>query len=66
VVGYKECRVPKTAIFKGNRILVAGFVVFPQARYAGELIVYEALQNDDGTLSFITPKELVAPRTILT
>jgi len=66
VLGYKECRVPKTAIFNGNRIIVAGFIVFPHARYAGEVIVYEALQNEDGTLSFVTPKELEVPRTILT
>lgn len=66
VLGYKECRVPRTAIFNGDRIIVAGFVVPPQARYAGDLIVYEALQNADGTLSFVTPKELDAPRTVLT
>ena len=66
ILGYKECRVPKTAIFNGNRIIIAGFVVFPHARYGGELILYEASQNDDGTLSFFTPKELEAPRTILT
>jgi hypothetical protein len=66
VLGYKECRVPRTAIFNGDRIIVAGFVVPPQSRYAGELIVYEALQNADGTLSFVTPKELHAPRTVLT
>ncbi|MEO8392882.1 MAG: hypothetical protein ABI700_07805 [Chloroflexota bacterium] len=66
ILGFKECRVPKTAIFKGNRIIIAGFVVFPNAGYAGELIVYEALQNAEGTLSFFTPKELDTPRTVLT
>ena len=65
VLGYKECRVPKTAIFQGKRIIIAGFVAFPNARYAGEVIVYEALQNKDGTLTFVTPSELPAPRTVL-
>ncbi len=65
ILGYKECRVPKTAIFQGNRIMIAGFVAFPNAGYAGEVILYEALQNADGTLSFVTPPELAAPRTRL-
>ena len=65
VLGYKECRVPKTAIFKENRIIIAGFVAFPNARYAGEVILYEALQQEDGTLVFVTPPELDVPHTNL-
>lgn len=54
-IGHTNYRVPKSAFYNG-RVIFSGFV--PETPgYAGTIELLEATQNEDGTLSFITPKE---------
>lgn len=54
-IGHENYRVPKSAFYK-ERVIFSGFV--PETPgYAGKIELLEAIRNEDGTLSFITPKE---------
>jgi len=49
--------VPKTAPFRGNRMILAGF--FPDRGWGGNLVLRELVQKEDGSLGTKYPKEMV-------
>lgn len=63
-IGGPLYRVPKTAEFAGRRI-AAGFLATAVngESYAGSVVFYELLQNEDGTLRFAHVNELIPETT---
>lgn len=59
IVMNPSVRVPKTAIFL-DRVITVGFIVDPpEARYAGYFSFGEMIVDEDGTVSFTTPREYI-------
>ncbi|MFD2612443.1 glycosyl hydrolase [Paenibacillus gansuensis] len=52
-----QLRVPKTANYGNNRRIAAGFLSEPH-RYAGELVIRELVQHENGMLGLKWPEEL--------
>lgn len=56
--------VPKTAAFKGNRRILAGFLN-DNNQYAGSLVFHEIIQHNDGTLGIKFPKEMYGIKKLI-